>query len=100
MAASQIAPPMKNATRIALLLAAVALIGDVMLRQLPEKVLAELARPHARNLVAHSPAAAAPLARTVALAVARTPEEIAGAGRIVTFSTQNLRTRLAFAGAN
>jgi hypothetical protein len=53
---------MKNATRISLLLVAVALIGDVMLRQLPEKILAELARSHTQHPAALSTTVAASLA--------------------------------------
>ena len=42
MAAFKTNRPMKNSLRLALLFAAVALMGDLTLRQLPEKILARL----------------------------------------------------------
>jgi len=101
MAAFQSHCPMKNILRLTLLFIAVVLIGDVTLRQLPEKILADLPSVSARAAAARpTPSIAVPTAaRATTLADhARTPEEIATAGRIVTFNTQNLRDRLAIAG--
>ncbi len=98
MGAFQSRHPMKNAPRLALLLATVALLGDLTLRELPEKLLADLAHGHARPAAALALVAATPASPARHLTLAATalaPEQIAAAGRIVTFSTQNFRARFA-----
>ena len=100
MAAFQSHRPMKTTLQISLLFATVALIGDMTLRQLPNKVLADLAHVSPRVHAARATKPTAPFARSMALAAALTRDKIAATGRIVTFSTQNLRDRLAIIATN
>ena len=91
---------MKSIPRVTLLFAAVALLGQLLLRELPEKILADLNRHAApRAIVACTiarPAANVRPAPTFAFASGGlSPEQIALAGRVVSLSTQNLRAAFA-----
>ena len=92
---------MKTTRHLGLLFATVALMGQLLLRELPDRILVSLNHHASRTVIAQSvarPAAPISSPRPAPLfAFANgglSPEDIALAGKVVTLSTQNLHARL------